>query len=229
MSSAVAKQSCSSTRSRSDGSTPELSYAWLAASRVSVFTSGCTWSVSVHGSDVITDAEIFTARLRCSSERLWSFSSETSTRAALPSPVGQHISSVFGYAIISAPITSSSENCFWYCASGLSVEWAWFFSATLANCSKPTPSCSLAYSMPACANTPGMSVVPTRPSTLITEPYRPEGSYTFLSERGALPRRLALPIFSRPTAMPVSASPDLIAMYTQRMAVAPVAHALATL
>jgi hypothetical protein len=29
--------------------------------------------------------------------------------------------------------------------------------------------------------------------------------------------------------MPVSASPDLIAMYTQRIAVAPVAQALATL
>ncbi len=108
--------------------------------------------------------------MRWSSDSVASFSSDTSTSAALPSPVGQHISSVFGYAIISASMTSSSENCFWYCASGLSVEWAWFFSATLANCSKPTPSCSLAYSMPAWANTPGMSVVPTRPSTLITEP-----------------------------------------------------------
>ena len=99
-----------------------------------------------------------------------SFSSLTSTTAAAPSPVGQHISSVFGYDIISASMTSSSENAFWYCASGFSVECVWFFSATLANCSKPTPSFVPAYSMPACANTPGMSLVPSRPSTLMTEP-----------------------------------------------------------
>ena len=115
------------------------------------------------------------ARLRWSSESVFSFSSDTSTAAAAPSPVGQHISNVFGYDIISAFITSSSENCFWYCASGFSTECAWFFSATLANCSNPTPSCCPAYSMPACANTPGISVVPSRPSTLITAPYRPDG------------------------------------------------------
>ena len=121
------------------------------------------------------------------------------------------MSSVFGYAIISAFITSSRENAFWYSARGLSVEWKWFFSATLANCSNPTPPFSPAYSMPACTKTPGMSVVPTRPSTLITDPSQPDGSKTLRSERADTPRVPILPIFSSPTARPISASPALIA------------------
>ena len=113
MSSAVAKQSCSSTRSRSCGSTPDISYACFAALRVSVLTSGCTCARSVHGSLVSTDAEIFTARCCCSFDSVRSFSSDTSTTAADPSVFGQHISNVFGYDIISASMTSSSENGFW--------------------------------------------------------------------------------------------------------------------
>ena len=112
-----------------------------AALRVSVLTSGCDSPPSTHGSLVSTDAPIFTARRCCSSESVFSFASDTSTTAAAPSPVGQHIGSVFGYEITRAFMISSSEKTFWYCASGLSAECAWFFSATLANCSKPTPSC----------------------------------------------------------------------------------------
>ena len=41
---------------------------------------------------------------------------------------------------MAASITSSRLNTLRYWARGLSDEWAWFFSATLANCSKPTPS-----------------------------------------------------------------------------------------
>ena len=109
---------------------------------MSVLTSGCTCAPSVHGSLVSTDAPIFTARCCCSSDSVLSFESDTSTIAAAPSPVGQHIGSVFGYEITRASMISSSVNTFWYCASGFSAECAWFFSATLANCSKPTPSCS---------------------------------------------------------------------------------------
>ena len=72
-------------------------------------------------------------------------------------------------------------------------------------------------------------MVPTRPSTLITEPYRPDGSNTLRSERAEQPSSPALPIFSSPTARPISASPARIARYAQRTAVAPVAQAFATL
>ena len=51
---------------------------------------------STHGSLVSTDAEIFTARACCASDSVRSFDSDTSTTAAAPSPVGQHIGSVFG-------------------------------------------------------------------------------------------------------------------------------------
>ena len=87
-----------------------------------------------------TDALTFTARFCCSSERVRSFDSDTSTIAAAPSPVGQHIGSVFGYEITRASMISSSVNTLLYCASGFSAECSWFFCATLANCSKPTPS-----------------------------------------------------------------------------------------
>ena len=58
------------------------------------------------------EAEILTARLFWSGDRVLSFSSETRTTAAAPSPVGQHMSSVLGYEIISAFMTSSRLNCF---------------------------------------------------------------------------------------------------------------------
>ena len=49
---------------------------------------------------------------------------------------------VFGYEITRASMISSSVNTLRYCASGFSAECSWFFCATRANCSKPTPSCS---------------------------------------------------------------------------------------
>ena len=47
---------------------------------------------------------------------------------------------------------------------------AWFFSEILANSSKLVPPYLCPYSMPTCANTPGMLSVPIRPSVLVTAP-----------------------------------------------------------
>ena len=66
----------------------------------------------------------------------------------------------------------------------------------------------------------------------MTAPYRPAGSKTLASSpraRRAAPRSPCLPIFSTPMARPIDASPALMAMDTDRTAVAPVAQALATL
>ena len=65
---------------------------------------------------------------------------------------------------------SSSVNRFEYAASGLSVECAWFFSEMRANSSKLVPPYLCPYSMPICANTPGIVSVPMRPSTVATAP-----------------------------------------------------------
>src|SRR5581483_9701576 len=113
-----------------------------------------TLSVSVQGWVTITEAEIFTARRRCSPDSDRSRSPDTTTAAAAPSPVGQHISTVLGQATGSAAMISSRLKAFWYWASGLSVEWAWFFSATRANCSAVTP-CRRAYSVEAWEKMPG--------------------------------------------------------------------------
>src|SRR5205823_3889503 len=96
--------------------------------------SGCDSVPSTHGSLVSTDALIFTARRCWESDSVLSLGSETSTIAAAPSPVGQHIGNVFGYEITRACMISSSVNGRWYCEYGFSVECAWFFSAILANC-----------------------------------------------------------------------------------------------
>ena len=85
-----------------------------------------------------TDAEIFNrAPPLVGVERPELRASETTTAAAAPSPVGEHIGSLFGYAIISAFLISSSVNRCWYCASGFSVECAWFFSATRVELVEP--------------------------------------------------------------------------------------------
>ena len=82
----MAKQSCSSTRSTSSGPTPAFAYACLAALRVKVLTSGNVRSRSVHGSEVRTDASTLTFAPS------WrAFSGDTTTTAADPSPVGQHM------------------------------------------------------------------------------------------------------------------------------------------
>ena len=65
---------------------------------------------------------------------------------------------------------SSSVKAFWYAAFGLSVEWAWFFWEILAKVSKLTSPYFVPYSMPIWANTPGMVLVPMRPSTAATAP-----------------------------------------------------------
>src|SRR4029078_4050884 len=72
---------------------------------------------------------------------------------------------------------------------GLSVEWAWFFSLILANSSKSTPPYLWPYSMPICANTPGIVSVPMRPSTPATAPYRPRGVHSVAAAHRAAPAR----------------------------------------
>ena len=92
----MAKQSCSSTRSRSSGPIPACSYPWRAASRVSVLTLGRTWHASSHGSVVRMEAEILIARRCCSSESVFSLVSLTTTAAAPPSQLAEHMGRVFG-------------------------------------------------------------------------------------------------------------------------------------
>ena len=91
------------------------------------------------------------------------FFSDASTAAAAPSTFTEHISLVFGYAIISAPITISSGVSFRYIDFGFIVECWWFFTDTFANCSKVVPYLR-ACSMPASANTAGIRPEPSRPS-----------------------------------------------------------------
>jgi hypothetical protein len=63
---------------------------------VSVLTSGRTWQLSCHGSLVRIDAVTFTARRCCSSERVLSFAPVTTTAAAAPSQLAEHIGRVLG-------------------------------------------------------------------------------------------------------------------------------------
>ena len=55
-----------------------------------------------------TDAAIFTARRRWSGSRVLSLASLTSTAAAAPSQLAEHIGRVFGYAIMTSPMICSS-------------------------------------------------------------------------------------------------------------------------
>src|SRR3990172_337142 len=131
MSSAVAKQSCSSTWLRSFGPMPACSYASLAALRVTVFTSNIVGLRSCQGSEVRAEAATQTGFVVC-----WrAFSADMRTGGAAASPVGQHIRSVLGQAIILAFITSSSGVSFWYWAYGLWTECLWFLTDILAKCS----------------------------------------------------------------------------------------------
>ncbi len=68
----------------------------MAALRVSVFTSGSTWQASSHGSVVSTDADTFTARRCWLGERVRSLASLTTTAAAAPSQLAEHMGRVFG-------------------------------------------------------------------------------------------------------------------------------------
>ncbi len=114
-----------------------------------------------------TDAFTRTARFISPSAR--TFFSDMITAAAEPSTFTEHISLVFGYAIISAPITVSSGVSIWYIAFGFSVEWWWFFTDTFANCSNVVPYLR-ACSCPASANTAGIVIEPSRPSFGIPPP-----------------------------------------------------------
>ena len=64
--------------------------------RVSVLTSGRIWQPSCHGSLVRTDADTLTARRCCSSESVLSLAPDTTTAAAAPSQLAEHIGRVFG-------------------------------------------------------------------------------------------------------------------------------------
>ena len=99
---------------------------------------------------------------------------------------------------------SSNVNRFWYAASGLSVECAWFFSLIFAKSSKLAPPYLWSYSMPIWANTPGIASVPMRPSTGVTAPYRPDGVHVWASPLflPPAPRSPAPASFSTPTAKP---------------------------
>ena len=70
--------------------------AVLAALRVSVLTSGSTWHASSYGSVVRIDALTFTARRCCSSDSVLSLAPLTTTAAAAPSQLAEHIGRVFG-------------------------------------------------------------------------------------------------------------------------------------
>ena len=63
----------------------------MAALRVRVLTLGRIWHASSHGSVVRIEAEILTARLCCSSDSVLSLEPETTTAAAAPSQLAEHI------------------------------------------------------------------------------------------------------------------------------------------
>src|SRR5271154_4656908 len=119
------------------GPMPAFSYACLDARRVSVLTSGSVRSRSVHGSEVSTEAAT-RARLRPPAH-CFSLSSETRIAAAAPSPVGQHIYKVLGYATMRAFITSSRVTSLRYCENGFLVACLWDFTEILAKCSILVP------------------------------------------------------------------------------------------
>src|SRR5581483_1459285 len=64
----------------------------------------------------------------------FAFSSEQSTSAAAPSPIGEHIRRVSGSATIGELRMSSTVYCSRYCAYGLSEAFLWLLTAILANC-----------------------------------------------------------------------------------------------
>src|SRR5437764_13275426 len=108
--------------------------------RVRVLTSGRTWHASCQGSLVRIDARTLTARFCCSFDNDFSRSSLTTTAAAAPSQLAEHIGRVLGKAIMTSFMIQSTDIFFWYAASGLSVEWEWFFSEMRAKRRKGSPS-----------------------------------------------------------------------------------------
>ena len=78
-----------------------------------MLTSGRIWHASSYGSVVRIEAETFTARCCCSRDSVRSFASLTTTAAAAPSQFAEHMGRVFGYAIMTSLMISSSVNRFW--------------------------------------------------------------------------------------------------------------------
>src|SRR3990172_3561972 len=100
---------------------PAFSYASFAALRVSVLMSGIVRSRCVHGSDVSTDAATrigFVVNWRA-------FSMLHRIAAAAPSPVGQHMYSVFGQPTMRAFSTSSRPTSVWYWLYGVCLGGLW--------------------------------------------------------------------------------------------------------
>ena len=64
--------------------------------RVRSLTLGRTWHASSHGSVVRMEAEILTARRCCSSDSVLSFDPDTTTAAAAPSQLAEHMGRVLG-------------------------------------------------------------------------------------------------------------------------------------
>src|SRR3972149_6348702 len=121
--------------------------------------SGIVRSRCVHGSLVRTDAAT-----RIGFVVYWrALSMLQTTAAAAPSPVGQHMYSVFGQATTRAFITSSRPTAVWYCEYGLCMECLWFLTETFANCSIVVPYLRMC-STPAMPNTAGMRPEPRTPS-----------------------------------------------------------------
>ncbi len=63
---------------------------------MSVLTSGSTWQDSCHGSLVRIEADTLIARRCCSSDSVFNLASLTTTAAAAPSQLAEHIGRVFG-------------------------------------------------------------------------------------------------------------------------------------
>src|SRR3984957_21060825 len=115
------------------GPTPAISYAFFEARWVSVLTSGSVRSRSVYGSEVKIEAAT-RGRLRPPAH-CFSLSSDTRIAAAAPSPGGQNIYKVLGYATMRAFITSSRVTSLRYCENGFLVACLWDFTEILAKCS----------------------------------------------------------------------------------------------
>ena len=139
------------------------------ARRVNVFTSGRTWQASCHGSVVRTDAATFTARRCCSRLNVFSFvrhhhggrGAVAVRRAHWPGVrIGDHH---IVHDVVEAHLLRVRRE-------GIERRCAWFFSEMRANSSKLVPPYLCPYSIPTCANTPGIVSVPTRPSTAATAP-----------------------------------------------------------
>ncbi len=75
-----------------------------------------------------------TTRTGARTPRSRAFRSLTTSTAAAPSPIGEHIGRVSGSAIIGAASTWSTVSTSRNCARGFMLPWNEFLAATAANC-----------------------------------------------------------------------------------------------